>query len=152
MALAESRFPPVEQLLPHGPPMLLVDSIVDEIDDGLICKAVIADDFVFLRDGEASVAVCVELVAQTIGCYAGLRDHRAKRPASPGLLVGIRSATFLPGAVLRSGDELRTTVRSRWVQEPVASFTGEVVRGEEVLATVEMSVAASTPEMLRSLR
>jgi predicted hotdog family 3-hydroxylacyl-ACP dehydratase len=143
-------YPPLESLFPHRPPMRLLDSIVGEIDDGLVCKVVVRDDFVFLRDGEAEVVVCVELVAQSVACYAGLRDARRGLPPKNGLLVGCRDARF-QGESLRVGDELTVSVKSQWVREPVASFSGRVLRGDELLAEVEVVVISAEGDLAQAL-
>lgn len=121
--------------------MRLVESIVDELDDGLVCKVVVDDDFIFLRDGGAEVAVCVELVAQSVGCCVGLADLRRGEEPRPGLLVGCREAQFY-GDALCPGDVLLVRVRRLWVREPVASFSGEVTRDGERLASVEVCVVS----------
>jgi predicted hotdog family 3-hydroxylacyl-ACP dehydratase len=68
-----------------------------------------------------------------------LTDRRAGKKPQPGLLVGCREAKFF-GEGLRVGDELLVTARALWTRPPVASFAGEVKRGGEVLAKVEVSV------------
>lgn len=144
------QYPPVDSLLPHKPPMRLVDSILHEVDDGLVCKVVVGDDFVFLRDGRAEMAVCIELVAQSVACLAGLRDVRAGRKPKSGLLVACRDARFSEGA-LRPGDELAVQVKSQWVKEPVASFTGQVRRADDVLADVEVVVISAEGDLLAAI-
>jgi predicted hotdog family 3-hydroxylacyl-ACP dehydratase len=130
--------------------MCLVDSIVEEIEGGLVCKVVIDDAFVFLRDGEVDGAVCIELVAQSIGCMAGLHDLRQGRKPRPGLLVGCRQARF-DGRRLRRGDELRVTVERQWVREPAASFLGKVERDDAVLASMELCVVAVDGDIQEAL-
>jgi len=145
----QKTFPDVDRLVPHGPPMRLVDAIVDEIPDGIVCRTKIGDDFVFLKGDEVDVAVCIELVAQAIACYSGLRDHAAGNAPKPGLLVGCRTAKFV-APCLKRGDDLRITARSQWVREPVASFTGEVTRDGELLASVELSVVIASEDQLKA--
>lgn len=141
--VAKSTFPPVADLLDHEPPMRLVDEIVEELPEGLVCRATIGDDFVFLRDGEVDALVCVELVAQTVACCVGLADVRRSDAPRGGLIVGCRDARFNVER-LAVGDELVVRVKRQWVKEPAASFTGEVLRGSDVLATVELAVIAGT--------
>jgi predicted hotdog family 3-hydroxylacyl-ACP dehydratase len=138
-------YPSVASLLPHGPPMLLVDAIVAEVEGGLVCRSVIREDFPFLRDGEAELVVCMELVAQTVGCFTGLVDGRRGGKPRPGLLVGCRDARFT-GEPLRVGDELTITIATRWVKEPVACFHGFVERRDARIAEVEITVVA-TPDL-----
>jgi len=135
-------YPPVAKLLPHGPPMMLVDSIVDETEGGLVCRVVIAPDFPFLKDGEAELVVCVELIAQTVACLPGRVDHKKGTPPRPGLLVGCRDARF-SGEPLRPGDDLTVAVQTRWVREPVACFVGSVDRASARIADAEVVVVAT---------
>jgi predicted hotdog family 3-hydroxylacyl-ACP dehydratase len=143
-------FPPVEALLPHAPPMRLIDSITEEIEGGLVCKVVVDDGFVFLRDGEAELAVCIELVAQCIGCLAGLRDLRRGSPPRPGLLVGCRDARF-HGEKLRAGDELAVKVETQWIREPVGNFRGQVKRRGDVVAEVEVMVISTDGDLVETI-
>ncbi len=147
--MMEKRYPGVDRLLPHGPPMRLVDAIVEEIPDGIVCRTHIGDDFVFLKGNEVDVAICIELVAQAVACYAGLRDHAEGNLPKPGLLVGCRTATFI-APFLKRGDDLRITAKSQWVREPVASFTGEVTRDGELVASVELSVVIASAEQQKT--
>jgi predicted hotdog family 3-hydroxylacyl-ACP dehydratase len=138
-----SLYPTVASLLPHRPPMLLVDAIVGEVEGGLVSRAAIREDFPFLRDGEAELVVCMELVAQTVGCFTGLVDRRRGDKPRPGLLVGCRDARF-SGDPLRVGDELSITIATRWVKEPAACFHGVVDRRAARIAEVEVTVVAIT--------
>lgn len=135
-------FPPVASLLRHGPPMRLLDEVIGESAESLVCRTTIRDDFPFLRDGEAEVAVCLELAAQAVACLTGLADRRRNAEPRPGLLVGVRDAKFI-GAPLRVGDELDVTVTKRWVRDPVACFHGFVERRSERIADLEVTVVAT---------
>src|SRR5262245_17976102 len=78
-----ASFPPVTELLPHRAPMLLVSEVIRATDDGVTCTAVVGEDFPFLRNGEADISVCVELIAQAAGCCVGLADLREGRSPQP---------------------------------------------------------------------
>ena len=122
--------------------MRLIDTLVEESSDSLVCRTTIREDFPFLRDGEADVIVCMELVAQAVACLTGLVDHRRNIDPRPGLLVGCRDAHFT-GASLRVGDELCNTVKKRWVRDPVASFEGFVERDSQRIAELDVTVVAT---------
>jgi predicted hotdog family 3-hydroxylacyl-ACP dehydratase len=134
-------YPTVANLLPHRPPMRLIDAILDEKERGLVCRVVIRDDFPFLERGEAELVVCVELIAQSVGCFTGLVDQRNGKRPRPGLLVGCRDARFA-GDPLRRGDDLTVTIETRWVREPVACFLGRVDRASARIASAEVTVIA----------
>lgn len=121
--------------------MRLVDRVLEELPGGLSCQTRIGPDFVFLRDGRVDIAVCLELIAQTVACYSGLADRRKGLTPRGGLFVGCRDARFHAGEI-RQDDELRIDVHQEWVREPAASFRGEVTRGAETLATAVISVVS----------
>jgi predicted hotdog family 3-hydroxylacyl-ACP dehydratase len=135
------KFPPVDTLLLHEPPMRLVDEVVGELPSGIVCKTTISPKFVFLRDGEVDALVCVELVAQAVACYVGLAEVRENQAPRGGLIVGCRDARFHVER-LRLGDELLIRASRTWIRHPAASFSGEVSRNGTILATVELAVIA----------
>lgn len=132
--------------------MRLIESVVEERSDGIVCRVVIDDRFVFLRDGTAEIAVCMELVAQAVGCCVGLEELRRGEEPRGGLLVGCRQADFAPGR-LHAGDELLVTVEKLWVREPIASFSGEVtrVRRDPTGATTKPAKPGEAGEQLASV-
>jgi predicted hotdog family 3-hydroxylacyl-ACP dehydratase len=121
--------------------MILIDAIVDEVPGGVVCRATIGPDSLFVRDGAASSVVCVELVAQSVAAFVGLTDRREGGEPRGGLLVGCRDAQFHVEH-LSVGDDLRVSVRRQWIREPAASFAGAVKRGTELVATVELTVVS----------
>lgn len=141
MSLANTALPPVSDLLAHRPPLRLVDEVIEARERGVTCKTVIGPDFVFLRDGLAECAVCIELVAQAVGCCVGLADRKEGGAPRKGLLVGTRDAR-LAAEPLRIGDTLVTKVEQKWVREQAASFVGEVTRDGTILAEVEILVVS----------
>lgn len=94
-------------VLPHRPPMLLIDRIVSWDDSSLAGEVDIREDCPF---GVAGLGVprwvALEYMAQAVGALDGVRLRQAGRPVPPGYLLGTRrldgtDGHFQPGAILR---------------------------------------------------
>jgi predicted hotdog family 3-hydroxylacyl-ACP dehydratase len=95
----------MESLLPHRGPMLLVDRVL--FDDGETTRvaATIRGDGLFVRDGRLPAWAGIELMAQAIGAWAGLRRREGGEAIRLGFLLGTRRFEcsrpgFAVGAVL----------------------------------------------------
>lgn len=84
---------PIASLLPHAPPMLLLDDLIDHGDDFTVAASVIRPDHPFFDAGEGAVPahVGIELMAQTCGAFSGLRARAAGHPPVLGFLLGTRN-------------------------------------------------------------
>lgn len=79
------------KILPHKPPMILIDDIVsvDLDNNSLVAKFEIYPKKLFFEAGKGiSSLVGIEFMAQTIGCYAYYK--RGEDKPRPGLLLGSR--------------------------------------------------------------
>lgn len=128
------NFPPVTSLIPHRPPMLLVDEVISAEEKIGRAHAVVSADHLFLRaDGTLAPETCAELVAQGFGvCEAYRRLSKGLTIKGGGYLANIRDLVYLAPA--RAGDEL--IVRTEKIDECFDTYIvqGEILRGEEKLA------------------
>lgn len=97
----------LEILLPHRPPMILLDEVVDYGDDFAIGRVTIRPTSRFFDPRLCAVPawVGIEYMAQTIGIWAGAQQLRAGRPVQVAFLLGTRSYrsnmhAFAPDTVL----------------------------------------------------
>ena len=129
-----STFPPVTSLIPHKPPMLLVDEITGI--DGLkgTARAHVGADHLFLRkDGTLAPEAFCEIIAQGYAvCEAYRREQQGLTNDGGGYLVSVRGARFLAAA--RAGDvlEVRTEQTEDCFETRIVK--GEVWRGSTQLA------------------
>ena len=75
-----SVFPAVRSVVPHGPPMILLDRIVDAGEGFVRCEVDIRPESLFVHDGRVRNVVGLEYMAQCIAVYAGLQSQRAQQP------------------------------------------------------------------------
>jgi predicted hotdog family 3-hydroxylacyl-ACP dehydratase len=141
---------PVADYLPHRPPMLLIDDIVEVDGDQIVCRATIHPDCVFAIDGAVHPSAMIEFFAQACAIFVGVRAARDGDPPRLGLIMGCREVSFAIDS-FAVGDELTIVATKIYGQENVAAFTGTVTRGGTACATIQLSVvdaelaAASLP-------
>jgi predicted hotdog family 3-hydroxylacyl-ACP dehydratase len=103
---------PASALVPHGPPMRLVETLLAVRDGGdapggeAAARVLPAWPFVDAA-GALDPSALVELAAQAYAALAGWRRRRDGLPAGEGFLVGLKGVRF--GRPVRAGEEL--TVR-----------------------------------------
>ena len=82
----------LEKILPHNPPMILINDVVDYNikEKWLISKIVIDENSLFFDKSLNGISstVGIEFMAQTIGCYAYFKNEC--KPPKIGFLLGSR--------------------------------------------------------------
>ncbi|WP_207459180.1 hypothetical protein [Azospirillum sp. SYSU D00513] len=122
---------PVEALLPHAPPMILIDEVTG-IGEGVLSAALtIRPGIPFFEAGRGVAAhVAIEWMAQACGAYVGAEALEAGAPVRLGLLLGTRSfeATV---ARFAEGERLAVTVSLVFRDEEMGVFDCVVARAGE---------------------
>ena len=88
--MARSFDGPITELVPHRPPMLLIDRLLADDAELIRVEAVIKPDQLFLTEQGMPAWVGVELMAQTMAAWAGLRSVQSGKPVKLGFLLGTR--------------------------------------------------------------
>jgi predicted hotdog family 3-hydroxylacyl-ACP dehydratase len=130
---------PVTDYLPHRPPMLLIDQIVEVTELRVVCRTTIHRGCVFAIDGSVHPSAMIEFVAQACAIFVGVRGARDGDPPRLGLIMSCREVTFAVDS-FAVGDELTIAATKVFGQKQLAAFTGTVSRGDVVCATVQLSV------------
>ena len=87
---------PLDDLLPHRPPMRFLTSILQQTADGLTCAASIPAKCALVCGGSVPAAISIEAAAQGAAAWEALRRLRITGVASPriGYLVAMREVAF----------------------------------------------------------
>ena len=135
-----TTYPPIVELVPHRPPMLLLDRVLSYDGDCVVCETVLGPNSPFAEQGHVPAVVGIEYMAQTIAAGAGL-SAREKGSASGqmGFLLGCRSLTIAVDS-FRVGDRLTIEARRSWGETALGSFACKVQRGAEVLVEGALTV------------
>jgi len=120
--------PPIETLIPHRPPMLFVDRMLGEADDGATCRGRIPHDCALVAGGATPAFVALELAAQTAAVWEAARRSRAASDGAVrmGYLVSIRDVVLHRSAIPADA-ELFASIRLVAHAAPLTTYAVEVV-------------------------
>jgi predicted hotdog family 3-hydroxylacyl-ACP dehydratase len=137
----EIMFLPVDAALvvPHKPPMLLIDRLLEVRERASISEMTVRQDMVFVgENGQLDDACYPEIISQAIAAQEGFRKLGSPNPLQEGLLLGVKKLEILGTA--RVGDTLRISVYKAAKYGDFGIITGEVSKGEEIIARGEVKV------------
>lgn len=86
--MAAVQYPPIDQLLPHRAPMILIDRMIDATDAGSVCEVTIGPQTLFIGPAGVPAFVGLEYMAQAVAAYGGYKSHLAGEPMAIGFLIG----------------------------------------------------------------
>jgi len=104
---ASPIFPQIRELVPHAPPMLLLDRVLEHDASFTRCSIRSEDSAIFASSGGGVPSwVGLEYMAQCAAVHGGLSSRERGDPPRPGLLLGSRRlqlhvSSFEAGAPLR---------------------------------------------------
>ena len=81
-------------LLPHEPPLILVDRIISLDKKGAVAVADIKPSWPLFHNGQVPVIILIEALAQVAGIWAGWKRISDDKTPPVGYLVGIKKASF----------------------------------------------------------
>ena len=124
----------IGNLIPHQPPMRLVEEILSTDAEDSRVKSTIGPDHLFLRaDGTLAPEAYCEIIAQSYAaCESKRRELAGLSTDGGGYLVSVRD--FEVFSYARVGDELVTRVLQKDDFMGTRIVAGEVYRGTEKLA------------------
>ncbi len=131
--MSKSFSGPVAELLPHRPPMLLVDELLNDTSESVEVATRVRRDALFTTDEGWPAWVGAELMAQTIGVWGGLYRLRMGQAVQIGFFLGTRryesSVQHFPvGAQLVISAELElASAQGLGVFNCVITMNGEAV-------------------------
>lgn len=140
-----SAYPPIEAVLPHRPPMILLDRIEGRGDETITCSVRIHDESPFVLDGSVPAIVATEYMAQCVAAYAGLMELERGDPIVVGYLVGVRRAE-LKIARFEVGNVLTVKVRQVWGDLSLGQFDCSVELSGLRVASALLNVFQGDPD------
>jgi predicted hotdog family 3-hydroxylacyl-ACP dehydratase len=149
---ASPKLPPVAEVLPQKPPMLLLESILWHTPNATACRVDLEASRPFSRaaDGAIPSWVALEYMAQCAAAHSGMREHSEGRPIRMGFLLGSRRVTFHARS-FAFDRELHVVARSTWSDTELASFECQVNDPSSGALLAECELAAYSPHRLQDL-
>jgi predicted hotdog family 3-hydroxylacyl-ACP dehydratase len=133
------QLPAIAELLPHRPPMILLDEVVGW-DGATISTAVTIRPETLFREAEGVPAhIGIEYMAQTCGSFAGAQAIEAGRPVRIGFLLGTRRyAVHRPW--FRLGERLTVTASLVYADDSMANFDVRIEVSGVLAAAAQLTV------------
>jgi len=96
---------PVRELLPHDPPMVLLNRVLSYTESSLVAEVDIGEDSILCEADGVPGWVGIEYMAQAVAAHAGYQGRLAGQAPRIGYLLGTRSyesslSVFPPGKTL----------------------------------------------------
>jgi radical SAM protein with 4Fe4S-binding SPASM domain len=134
-------FLPVDaaQLVPHKPPMLLIDRLLEVKERASLSEMTVRADMLFVgKDGKLDDASYPEIISQAIAAQEGFRKLGSRGPQQEGFLLGVKNLEVSGSAWV--GDTLQISVFKVAKYGDFGIIQGEVRNGVTVIARGEVKV------------
>jgi len=129
---------PVSELVPHDPPMVLLDRVLVFEESTLVAEVMIRTDSMFCDGDGVPGWVGLEYMAQAIAAHAGLQARQRGEPPSIGYLLGTRSY-LCEAATFPVGEKLTVHVEALFVEAGLGSFACRI-ETDRLLAKATVNV------------
>jgi predicted hotdog family 3-hydroxylacyl-ACP dehydratase len=144
------RFPPVAELVPHEPPMLLVDELLEWTPEAALVRATIRAGSPFVTQDRMPATILLEHMAQAIAVADGMASRTAGRPAGQiGVLLGTRELELCCDE-LAVGEVLELRVVREHSDGKLARYACTATRAGELLARATINVMLMAAEEIRA--
>lgn len=146
---------PLDELLPHRPPMVLIDAVesFDAEAKRLVARVTIGENQLFFDGQGVPNWAAIEYMAQTAAALVGYYDRHVApgQPARPGLLLGTRRLD-LKLARFEAGKTYRIVAENAFSDSDAASFVCRIDdEAGETVATANLN-AYRPPDMEQFLK
>jgi len=140
----------VADLLPHDPPMVLLDRVLEYGSDHLVAEVQVGPHALFSdEEGNIPAWIGIEYMAQTVAALAGADAKKAGKPVSVGFLLGTRR--YLPNvSYFTSGDRLKVTAKRTYENDGVGSFDCDIST-DRLLVQARINAYQPEPDKLRDV-
>ncbi len=145
MTDTQTNYPPVIELVPHEPPLLLLSRVVDFDDESITCEVDLEANQMFDDGSGIDLIVATEWMAQSVGAYVGVKKRETGQAPRIGFIIGVRKVDFKLSKV-KKGTELHVSAKPVWVDQASGSFECKVRDVNENRVIAEGSLTVHEPE------
>ncbi len=130
----------VNALLPHAPPMVLLDEVLGW-EQGKVATALTIrpESPFFSQEGGVPSYIGLEYMAQTCGVYAGIEAKNQEQPVRLGFLLGTRNFHASIDRFLL-GDRLVIEATEVFRQDGMGVFDCRIKNGDEEIASAQLNL------------
>jgi predicted hotdog family 3-hydroxylacyl-ACP dehydratase len=130
---------PIEELLPHAAPMILIDRVVSFDDESAIIETIVRAEHPFVGGEGVPAHLGIEYMAQACGALTGCWAKRDGGKVRVGFLLGTRH--FLSHrAFLPLGVTVTIAIRLVIRDNGMGVFDCRLLEGEKLVAEAQLNV------------
>ncbi len=137
--MTEERYPPIDDLVPHGPPMRVLEEMLDWAPGRARCRLAVRAHAPFVRAGRVASVVALEYMAQAVAACLGYEAYLSGGRIRVGMIVGVRKMDMLEPH-FSVGDEVIVDVSRIRGDDEVSSFNGETKVDGRVVCSAQMTI------------
>ena len=139
--------PSIASLIPHQGGMCLLERVLEWDDQRIVLASTThrSPDNPLRRDGRLSAVHLCEYGAQAMAVHGALKARARSGTAAPGMLVSLRSVTFMRDFVEDLEGELRVEARCLQAGEASMQYAFRVTHDQELLAEGRAAVVLTKP-------
>jgi len=135
---------PVEELLPHRPPLLFVRRLLEWRRHHAAAEAVIDPSWLWPDAQTVPRPLLIEAIAQTVAAAVGYESLVDRLPREEGLLVSCRKFSFHRDVPARTA--LRVEIYEERTIRPFGMGQGKVMIGGDLVAEGDLQFVSLNPE------
>jgi len=132
-------FPPIEEILPHRSPLLLLEEVLSWEGERIECSATLPPGAPFVHGDYAAGIVMLEHMAQGAAAFAGMLARERGEKIRIGFLVAVREMDLTRDRV-RVGSRLLVDAVRVWGDAKLGHFRCSVREHDRVCARAALSV------------
>jgi len=128
----------ITSLIPHRPPFVLIDRLLEAEEDTFVTEFTIPGDHLLVKDGYFQESGMLENMAQSVAAGVGYLGVKRGQEPKVGYIGAISRAEVLK--LPRAGQTLTTRVKITHRLDPIISVQGECFHKDEKLLVGEIKL------------
>ncbi len=132
-------YPPIEDLVPHGLPMRVLEEMLDWRPGHAVCRMRLRAHAPFVQGRAVQSVVALEYLAQAVAACLGYEAYLGGGRIRVGMIIGVRKMEIFRPQIL-VGSEVRTIVERIRGDEEVSTFRGEAYSDGEKICVAHMTL------------
>ncbi len=129
----------VSRLIPHEPPMLIVDELIEVSERASVSELEIPEDSILIEeDNKICDVFYLEMIAQSVAALNGFQNMTNGNSSIEGFLLGIKNLEILGSASVK--DKLRVNTYEVAKLDGFAIVRGEIFKGSDLIARGEIKL------------
>jgi predicted hotdog family 3-hydroxylacyl-ACP dehydratase len=134
-----AKYPPIDDLVPHGPPIRAVEELLHWERGRAKCRLQVRPHTPFVRGNRVAGIAALEYMAQSVAACLGYEAYLGGGRVRVGMIIGVRKFELLE-AYIEVGTELEIQVDRIRGDDDVSTFRTETRTGGNLICSAHMTL------------